>query len=104
MRLTVAEELWPRLLAEAWTALDGRWPLQALQVTGAPGHLPSHLPVEDTAIACAGAALLAASALQAQRGGAEPPAARLDRGHVAAVFRSEARVQLNGQDVRVGFA
>ena len=72
MRLTVAEELWPRLLAEAWTALDGRWPLQALQVTGAPGHLPSHLPVEDTAIACAGAALLAASALQAQRGGAEP--------------------------------
>jgi hypothetical protein len=104
MRLTAAEELWPRLLAEAWTALGGGWPLPALQVTGTPGHLPSHLPVEDTAIACAGAALLAASALQAQRGGTAPRAARLDRGHVAAVFRSEARVQLNGQAVGAGFA
>jgi CoA-transferase family III len=100
----VAEELWPRLLTEVWTALGGEWPPPALQVTGAPGHLLSHLPVEDTAIACAGAALLAASALQAQRGGTGPPAARLDRGHVAAVFRSEARVQLNGQAVGVGFA
>jgi ribosomal protein S18 acetylase RimI-like enzyme len=64
----VAEELWPRLLTEVWTVLGGEWPPPAPQVTGAPGHLPSHLPVEDTAIACAGAALLAASALQAQRG------------------------------------
>ena len=103
MRLT-AEELWPRLLAEAWTALGADGPVPALQVTGAPGQLPSHLPVEDTAIACAGAALLAASALQAQRGGTGPRAARLDRGHVAAAFRSEHRVQLNGKAIGVGFA
>ena len=100
----MAEELWPRLLAEAWTALGGGWPLPALQVTGAPGQLPSHLPVEDTALACAGAAVAAASALQAQRGGTPPRAARLDRGHVAAAFRSEGRVRLNGQAVGVGFA
>ena len=103
MRLT-AEELWPRLLAEAWTALGADGPIPALQVTGAPGQLPSHLPVEDTAVACAGAALLAASALHAQRGGTGPRAARLDRGHVAAAFRSEHRVQLNGQAIGVGFA
>jgi hypothetical protein len=100
----VAEELWPRLLAEAWTALGGGSPLPALQVTGAPGQLPSHLPVEDTALACAGAAVAAASVLQAQRGGTLPRAARLDRGHVAAAFRSEGRVRLNGQAVGVGFA
>jgi CoA-transferase family III len=104
MRLTAAEELWPRLLAEAWTALGGGSPLPALQVTGAPGQLPSHLPVEDTALACAGAAVAAASVLQAQRGGTPPRAARLDRGHVAAAFRSEGRVQLNGQAVGAGFA
>ena len=98
------EELWPRLLAEAWTAIGGRSPLPALQVMGAPGQLPSHLPVEDTALACAGAAVAAASVLQAQRGGTPPWAARLDRGHVAAAFRSEGRVRLNGQAVGVGFA
>src|ERR1700677_3067688 len=73
----VAEELWPRLLAEAWAALDMESSEAddpggpgALRVTGDPGRLPSRLPVEDTAIACAGAALLAAAALHGQRGGA----------------------------------
>ena len=56
----MAGELWSRLLDTAWTDLGGG-PVPALQVTGAPGQLPSHLPVEDTAIACAGAALLAAA-------------------------------------------
>jgi hypothetical protein len=151
----MAEELWPRLLAEAWVALDAepgrpgaprpaglragslpRLPagLGVLQVTGDPGRLPSHLPVEDTAIACAGAALLAAAALAAQRGGdagstrsggsTRPGGsagsggstrsggsagsgswtARLDRGHVAAAFRSEAYLRLNGERGGTGFA
>ncbi len=100
----MAGELWARLLGEAWTALGGAAPRTELQVTGVPGPLPSHLPVEDTAIACAGAALLAAADLQAQRGGPAPRMARLDRGHVAAAFRSEAYLRLNGVAAGAGFA
>ena len=70
-----------------------------LEVTGEPGHLPSRLPVEDAAIACAGAALLAAAALHAQRSGGAAPAVRLDRGQVAAAFRSERHLRLNGEAV-----
>jgi CoA-transferase family III len=94
-------ELWPGLLAQAWAALTGEpgGPPDGLEVTGDPGdpvRLPSRLPVEDTAIACAGAALLAAGG---GRGGA-----RLDRGHVAAAFRSEACLRLNGERAGPGFA
>ena len=103
--------LWPTLLAEAWSALSGesggagevRLPagLEVLWVSGAPGGLPSRLPAEDVALACAGAALLAAAALHAQRGGDSgsrgSPVVRLDRGHVAAAFRSEAFLRVNGQ-------
>jgi len=125
----VPEERWPRLLAQAWAALEaapggpgdaplsqlaggpGDAPLSqlaggpgALEVTGDPGQLPSHLAVEDTAIACAGAALLAAAALGAQRehdggrsaGGTDPRTARLDRGQLAAAVRSEAYLRVNG--------
>lgn len=100
----MASELWARLLGEAWTALGGEAPGTELQVTGVRGSLPSHLPVEDTAIACAGAALLAAADLQARRGGPVARTARLDRGHVAAVFRSEAYLRLNGVAAGAGFA
>ena len=129
----VAGQLWPSLLAEAWAALaaaadgvgpDGRdgpggplppgagpWlpaGLEVLWVSGAPGHLPSRLPVEDTALACTGAALLAAAALHAQRGGdcgsRGSPTARLDRGHVAAAFRSEAYLRIGGERAGPGFA
>jgi crotonobetainyl-CoA:carnitine CoA-transferase CaiB-like acyl-CoA transferase len=108
--------LWPGLLAEAWAALsaaDGagaRLPagLEVLWVSGAPGHLPSRLPAEDTAIACTAAALLAAAALHAQRGGdggsRGSPVARLDRGHVAAAFRSEAHLRVGGDPAGPGFA
>ena len=79
-----------------------------LWVSGAPGHLPSRLPAEDVAIACAGAALLAAAALHAQRGGdcgsRGSPVARLDRGHVAAAFRSEAFLRIGGERAGPGFA
>jgi CoA transferase family III len=111
----VTQELWPGLLAEAWAALtdDADGPPDELEVTGDPGGLPSRLPVEDTAIACAGAALLAAVLA---RGGdpPDPPAhgravrppvpPRLDRGHVAAAFCSEAYLRLNGERAGPGFA
>src|SRR5579872_5851926 len=100
----MAKELWARLLGEAWAALGGGESGTELQVTGVRGSLPSHLPVEDTAIACAGAALLAAADLQARRGGPVTRIARLDRGHVAAAFRSEAYVRLNGAAAGAGFA
>ena len=107
--------LWPSLLTQAWTALDpdaipaeaSGLPagLEALWVSGAPGRLPSRLPVEDTAIACTGAALLAAAVLSAQRrDDVRSPAARLDRGHLAAAFRSEAYLQVNGEPIGPAFA
>lgn len=113
----MAEQLWPGLLAEAWAALaadaegaDLRLPagLEVLWVSGVRGHLPSRLPVEDVAIACTGAALLAAAALHAQRGGdggtRGSPTARLDLGHVAAAFRSEAHLRIGGEPPGPGFA
>src|SRR6185312_5004558 len=79
-----------------------------LWISGAPGNLPSRLPAEDVAIACAGAALLAAAALHVQRGGDSgsrgSPVVRLDRGHVAAAFRSEAFLRVGGQPAGPGFA
>jgi len=104
---SMAEQLWSRLLAEAWAALDPGDPDGApgpLEVTGQPGHLPSHLPVEDTAIACAGAALLAAADWQARRGGRRSRTAGLDRGQVAAAFRSEAYLRVHGEAAGAGFA
>jgi len=100
----MAGGVWARLLGEAWAALGGGGPGAELQVTGVRGSLPSHLPVEDTAIACAGAALLAGADLQARRGGPVARTARLDRGHVAAAFRSEAYLRLNGTPTGTGFA
>ena len=100
----MAQEPWARLLGEARAALGGGEHGTELQVTGVRGSLPSHLPVEDTAIACAGAALLAAADLQARRGGPVARIARLDRGHVAAAFRSEAYLRLNGAAAGAGFA
>jgi hypothetical protein len=99
----MAQDPWARLLGEARAALGGGEDGTELQVTGVRGSLPSHLPVEDTAIACAGAALLAAADLQA-RCGPVARIARLDRGHVAAAFRSEAYVRLNGAAAGAGFA
>jgi CoA-transferase family III len=121
----VPDERWPALLAQAWAALEaasggpGDAPLPrlagapaAFEVTGDPGQLPSQLAVEDTAIACAGAALLAAAALGAQRGhdgprppgGTAPQTARLDRGQLAAAVRSEAYLRVNGKRSGPGFA
>src|ERR1700719_3518380 len=97
----MADELWRRLLDEAWAGLDraeldragldragldreaadGPAWTGSLEVTGEPGQLPSRLPVEDVAIACVGVALLAAVALHAGRGGEEWRGLRLGRRH-----------------------
>ncbi|KAA5836284.1 CoA transferase [Saccharopolyspora hirsuta] len=85
---------WRQALGEALDALGiGRSP-DELVVTGELGHLASRLPVEDTAIACIGAALLAAD-----RGPVE-----LASEHVAAAVRSEAHLRLNGRSPQDGFA
>ena len=102
-------EPWRQPLDETWAGLDREAPGSrvwsgALTVTGDAGRLPSRLPVEDVALACAGAALLAAAALQAGRGGPVPQALQLDRGHVAAAFRSEAWLRIRGKPAGAGFA
>ena len=66
---------------------------------GRPGSLPSRLPVEDAAAATAGAALTAAAGLRGR-----PQLVGLDRDHVAAAFRSEAHVRLDGAGLGDGFA
>jgi crotonobetainyl-CoA:carnitine CoA-transferase CaiB-like acyl-CoA transferase len=91
--------MWRQLLGEMRAAAgDAEPPPAELTVTGEPGHLPSHLPVEDTALACTATALLGAARLNAARRIA------LDRAHVAAAYRSEAHVRVNGQPAPAGFA
>ena len=105
----MADEPWREPLDETWAMLDREaagspvWSGE-LKVIGEAGQLPSRLPVEDVAIACAGATLLAAAALHAGRGGPVLRALRLDRGQVAAAFRSEAWLRVNGEPAGVGFA
>ena len=105
----MAEELWARLMDQAWAALDREGPggpawAGGLEVSGDTGQLPARLPVEDVALACVGTALLAGAALHFVRGGTARRSARLDRGHVAAAVRSEAWVRLDGAPAGAGFA
>ena len=105
----MVDERWRQPLDEAWAVLDPEaagapvWS-GSLEVTGEADRLRSCLPVEEIAIACAGAALLAAAALQAERGGPVPQALQLDRGHVATAFRSEAWLRVRGEPGGAGFA
>jgi hypothetical protein len=105
----MVDERWRQPLDEAWAVLDPEaagapvWS-SSLEVTGEADRLRSCLPVEEIAIACAGTALLAAAALQAGRGGPVPQALQLDRGHVAAAFRSEAWLRVRGEPAGAGFA
>ena len=95
-----------RLLSEAWQALSGEPELPApLTLTGTSVALESVFPVMDVAAAAAGAALLAASLLEATRTGRPPAPVALDLGHLACAIRSERYVQLDGQRLREsGFA
>jgi len=76
----------------------------SVEVVGSTADLPSRLPVEDIAIASVGAALTMAAELQRQRTTALSPAIQIDASHVAAAFRSDAHLRMNGQPVRGGFA
>ena len=93
------------LIDQAWaaTAAGEEGAPATLRVTGAPGHLPSRFPVEDAAVACVGAALLAAAALARQRGAREAEVA-VDRAHVAAAVRSEALFRGGDRAAGAGFA
>jgi crotonobetainyl-CoA:carnitine CoA-transferase CaiB-like acyl-CoA transferase len=89
---------------QAWAALSpatGGPPL--FQVDGAGGQLPSRFAVEDTAVACVAAALLAAGSLHESRGG-KAGAVTVDRGQVAAAVRSERYFQVGGRPAGPGFA
>ena len=97
------------LLAEAWAALTGpdgtalaAAPVR-VTVTGQAGRLVSRFAVEETAIACVAAALVAAACLQQQRG-ASVREVTLDRGHVAAAVRSERYFSGARQSGGLGFA
>src|SRR5207244_996496 len=83
-------------------------PVRIIDLGCGQGTQALRLAAEDTAVACTGAALLAAAALHAQRGGdggsRGSPTARLGRGHVAAAFRSEAYLRVNGDRTGPGFA
>ncbi|WP_028934217.1 CoA transferase [Pseudonocardia spinosispora] len=94
-------ESWPGLLADAWRAVSGDAEMPArFSLNGPSPHaaLPSALPVADTAVACVGAALLAA----AQAGGHR--AAAVDAAHLATAVRSEGRLRVDGAPVGPGFA
>ena len=67
------------------------------------GHLPSAFPVEETAVACVGAALAAAASLQGRRGGSVGRIT-IDRAHVAAAVRSERYFRRGGESAGAGFA
>lgn len=100
--------VWRQFLSEMWAAVSDQPPPAAIEVTGDPGHLPSNLAVEDMAIACTGAALLAATLLAATRRATRLAGGRhslaLDRAHLAAAYRSEAHVRINGKPAPAGFA
>ncbi|HMC52071.1 MAG TPA: CoA transferase [Acidimicrobiales bacterium] len=102
------------LIIEAWAALASdasdagpdagpAEPAEPVEVTGGGGDLRSRLPVEDVAVACAGVALAAASALRRRRGGSGGRAS-LDRGHVAAAVRSERHFRGSAERAAAGFA
>ena len=101
-------ELERNLIDAAWAALctadeaaaDAR---PDVEVAGAGGGLPSAFPVEETAVACVSAALMAAAALDRTRGGATGPVA-LDRGHVTAAVRSERYFRRGTEAAGGGFA
>jgi crotonobetainyl-CoA:carnitine CoA-transferase CaiB-like acyl-CoA transferase len=98
-----------RLIDEAWSAtvFDDRGPVLPppghVEVVGARGDLMSPLPVADTAVACVAAALLAAMALQRERGGSWPDVT-LDRRHVAAAVLSENFFRRGGEPASSKFA
>ena len=95
------EQAWLDLAADASGAAPA--PPALVEVEGDPGSLPSRLAAGETAVACVAAALLAAAGLHTERGGDRVPLG-LDRGHVAAAFRSERYFRKGGRPAPAGFA
>jgi len=92
--------------AEAWSALGGEIaphgvqpPVLEREVSG----LASRFAVGEVATVCVSAALIAADALQNDRGGTAL-AVTLDRSHVAAAVRSERYFRRGAQSMGMGFA
>ncbi len=78
------------LLAALWASLDGApGRLDAVQLEGAAGGLPSIYAVAEGAAAQVAAATLAVAELHAVRSGTPVPGVRVDRRHAVAAFRSE---------------
>jgi crotonobetainyl-CoA:carnitine CoA-transferase CaiB-like acyl-CoA transferase len=92
------------LIGQAWSAVSGDPARPAgLDVRGGTGHLASRFAASETAVACVGAALLAAAALHQQRGGAVN-GLTLDRAHVATAFLSERYFRAGDEPAGAGFA
>jgi hypothetical protein len=96
-------------IEEAWQAvIDGDPQVERPSVSVFGGEatlLPSHLPVDEVAIACVAAALAAASSLSASRRGGRPPApVSIDRRHTAAAVTSERHFRHRDQSAPAGFA
>jgi hypothetical protein len=89
------------LLDEAWDALAGGVERPAWEV--GPAGLPSRFRVGELAVACVGAALLAAAALVEHRDGGWP-ALGLDPGQVGAAIVSERHFRIGGRPAGPGFA
>jgi crotonobetainyl-CoA:carnitine CoA-transferase CaiB-like acyl-CoA transferase len=94
-------------LGRAWGGLVmGAQPAEppgGVEITGPRGHLPSNLPVEQTAAACVTLALMAGGSLHRSRVGTEVELA-VDRAQLAAAVRSERYFQRGDAPAGVGFA
>ena len=102
----VTSQCHAELIAQAWTELgaDDVPPVpDRVEIGGSRGHLPSRYAVEDTAVACVAAALMAATVLHRERGGV-PTQVSVDRAHVAAAVRSERFFRRRDRPAQAGFA
>jgi crotonobetainyl-CoA:carnitine CoA-transferase CaiB-like acyl-CoA transferase len=94
-------------LGRAWEGLVmGAQPAEppgVVGITGPMGHLPSNLPVEETAAACVALALMAAASLHRLRVGSSPDLT-IDRAQLAAAVRSERYFRRGDSAAGVGFA
>jgi len=104
--MTSMGDVSPTLMREAWIALGGDADLLDLvKVTGSPvGLLPSTLPVMPAMLAAVSASSLAASVLDAARGGGPPAPVFVDAEHVAVAAVSERYACVEGSPAADLFA
>ncbi len=94
-------------LGRAWEGLvEGAQPAEPpgwVEIAGPRGHLPSNLPVEDTAAACVALALMAGAGLHRLRVGSSLDLT-IDRAQLAAAVRSERYFRRGDSPAGAGFA